>query len=89
MGTDTPYYVPWMQATYIMAVNNKAMEYLPDGADVNALTYEQMGQWAQTMQEETGQARVGFPARPRRADPPVPTGLSDPRVHRWAGHDVR
>jgi multiple sugar transport system substrate-binding protein len=58
---DYLYYVPWMQATYIMAAHNDALEYLPEGADVNALTWEQVGVWCQTMMEETGEPRCGFP----------------------------
>ncbi|MCB0150648.1 MAG: extracellular solute-binding protein, partial [Caldilineaceae bacterium] len=44
LGTDDfLHYVPWMQATYIMAANKDALEYLPEGADINALTWEQFG----------------------------------------------
>ena len=39
LGTDKQYYIPWMQATYIMVVNKKALQYLPAGANVDALTY--------------------------------------------------
>jgi multiple sugar transport system substrate-binding protein len=59
--TDYQYYIPWMQATYIMAANKEALEYLPEGADVNALTWEQLAQWGQNMQEATGEAKIGFP----------------------------
>ncbi len=46
LGTeDYLYYVPWMQATYIMAAHNDALQYLPAGADINALTWEQFGEW--------------------------------------------
>lgn len=39
LGTDDMlYYVPWMQATHIMAAHVDALDYLPDGADINALT---------------------------------------------------
>jgi multiple sugar transport system substrate-binding protein len=62
LGTeDYLYYVPWMQATYIMAAHNDALEYLPDGADLNNLTWEELGTWCQTLMEETGEARCGFP----------------------------
>lgn len=62
IGTDTSYYVPWMQATYIMVANRQALEYLPEGADVNSLTYEQYLEWGRRIYEETGRAMVGFPA---------------------------
>ncbi|MBE2184271.1 MAG: carbohydrate ABC transporter substrate-binding protein [Anaerolineae bacterium] len=58
---DYLYYIPWMQATYIMAAHTQALEYLPEGADVNALTWEQVGEWCQNIVDETGQARCGFP----------------------------
>jgi multiple sugar transport system substrate-binding protein len=58
---DFLYYVPWMQATYIMAANIDALEYLPEGADVNALTWEQLGAWCQALAEGTGGPKCGFP----------------------------
>jgi multiple sugar transport system substrate-binding protein len=62
LGTDDfLYYVPWMQATYIMAANVDALPYLPDGADVNSLTWEQFGQWCQNIVNETGEAKCGLP----------------------------
>ena len=62
LGTDDYlYYIPWMQATYIMAAHNDALEYLPDGADLDALTYEQLAEWCQTLMDETGGPKCGFP----------------------------
>ncbi|MBV7331526.1 ABC transporter substrate-binding protein [Chloroflexi bacterium TSY] len=58
---DTLYYIPWMQATYIMAAHVDALEYLPDGADINALTWEEFGLWCQTIADETGDTRCGLP----------------------------
>jgi multiple sugar transport system substrate-binding protein len=58
-------YIPWMQATYVLAVNKKALPFLPPGADVNALTYDQLALWAKTIAEKTGQRRLGFPAGPK------------------------
>jgi multiple sugar transport system substrate-binding protein len=62
LGTDSTYYIPWMQATYIMVANTQALDHLPDGADVNELTYEEYAEWAANIFEATGQAKVGFPA---------------------------
>ncbi len=62
LNTDKTYYVPWMQATYILAINKKALPYLPAGADVNALTYDQLAAWAKNIKEQTGSAKLGFPA---------------------------
>ncbi|MDQ3097409.1 MAG: ABC transporter substrate-binding protein [Chloroflexota bacterium] len=61
-GTGGQVYIPWMQATYIMAINKKAMEFLPAGADVNALTYDQLIAWGKNIQDKTGQKRIGLPA---------------------------
>ena len=66
MGTtDKHYYAPWMQATYLLAVNKKAVEYLPQGADVNALTYAQLKEWGANIQRTTNQRRLGFPGGPK------------------------
>lgn len=64
LGTSTQYYIPWMQATYLMAANKKALPYLPSGADVNALTYDQLLTWAANMEKATGQKKLGLPAAP-------------------------
>jgi multiple sugar transport system substrate-binding protein len=58
---DFLYYIPWMQATYIMAAHNDALPYLPNGADINALTWEQFGDWCQNILEQTGEPRCGLP----------------------------
>ncbi|MBV9356387.1 MAG: extracellular solute-binding protein [Chloroflexi bacterium] len=64
-GTDKNYYVPWAQATYVLAVNKKALPYLPQGADVNALSYDQLQAWGANIASSTGQRKVGFPAGPK------------------------
>lgn len=58
---DYLYYVPWMQATYIMAAHVDALEYLPEDADLNALTWEELGTWCQNILDATGSPRCGFP----------------------------
>ncbi len=65
LGKDKQQYIPWMQATYVMAANKEALQYLPAGADVNALSYEQLIAWGKEMKAKTGQARIGFPAGPK------------------------
>lgn len=65
LGTDAKQYIPWMQASYIMAANTKALEHLPEGADINTLTYDQLIAWATNVQEATGSAKFGFPAGPK------------------------
>lgn len=65
LGTGEQKYVPWMQATYLMAANRKALEYLPAGADLNALTYDQLIAWTTAMADATGGPKFGFPAGPQ------------------------
>jgi multiple sugar transport system substrate-binding protein len=59
-GGSAQAYIPWMQATYFLVANKKALPYLPTGADVNALTYKQLIEWAKNITEKTGQRRYGF-----------------------------
>jgi multiple sugar transport system substrate-binding protein len=63
-GTGQQLFIPWMQATYIMAANKKALPHLPAGADINALTYAQLNEWAANVQKATGKRLLGFPAGP-------------------------
>ncbi|WP_298631664.1 extracellular solute-binding protein [uncultured Thermus sp.] len=65
LGTGNTYYIPWMQATYIMVAHREALRYLPPRADLNALTYSQLKEWAANMQQATGRRLLGFPAGPR------------------------
>lgn len=65
LGTDEQKYLPWMQANYVMAANVEALEYLPEGVDVNALTYDQLVEWMAAIAEETGTQPFGFPAGPQ------------------------
>lgn len=62
VGGGQQVYVPWMQATYFLVANKKALQYLPSGADVNALTYDQLIAWSKNIFEKTGQKRFGWPA---------------------------
>lgn len=64
-GGSKNYYVPWAQATYVLAINKKALQYMPQGADVNALTYDQLKTWGTTIASATGQRKVGFPDGPK------------------------
>src|SRR6202011_2480317 len=64
LGTAHQLYIPWMQAGYIMVANKQALPYLPSGADINALSYDQLATWASTLQQKTGKRLLGFPAGP-------------------------
>ncbi len=65
LGTDRQVYVPWMQATYIMAASKEALDYLPVGTDLENLTYRQLKEWAKTITQATGERKLGFPAGPK------------------------
>lgn len=65
LGGETQKYVPWMQATYMMAANNQAMEFLPEGAELNDLTYDQLIEWCKAIAEGTGGPKCGIPAGPK------------------------
>lgn len=62
LGTGSQVYIPWMQATYIMVARKEALASLPAGADVNALTYDQLEAWGKALTEKTGKRLIGFPA---------------------------
>jgi multiple sugar transport system substrate-binding protein len=61
LGRQNQNYIPWMQATYIMVANHRALKHLPEGAELDHLSYEQLREWAFTMRKETGEAKLGFP----------------------------
>ena len=64
-GTGRQLYIPWMQASYIMVASKEALPYLPDGSDLNAISYDQLASWASAVQEKTGKRLLGFPAGPQ------------------------
>jgi multiple sugar transport system substrate-binding protein len=64
-GTDRNWYVPWAQATYVVAVNKKAQEWLPSGADIQNLTYDQFLEWAKAAREAAGTPQFGLPGGPK------------------------
>jgi len=67
-------YLPWMQATYLMAARREALEYLPDGLSEPSLYggigYDQLARWAE---------RIAAAEGPRFALPAGPSGL----LHRF------
>lgn len=64
LGAQKQLYVPWLQATYLMVTNKKALQYLPKGADINNLTYDQLVEWGQNIQKGTGERKIGLPVAP-------------------------
>jgi multiple sugar transport system substrate-binding protein len=62
LGTKTQYYVPHSQATYVMVANKDVLKYMPKGANIDAITYGQLFQWAKAIRRATGQNRFALPA---------------------------
>jgi multiple sugar transport system substrate-binding protein len=60
-GGTQQLYVPFFQQTYFLAFNKKALQYLPTGADVNALTYDQLIAWSKNIFDKTGKRMFGWP----------------------------
>lgn len=58
-------YIPWMQATYIMVANKKALPYMPPGVMGRGLTYDLLLRWAINLYEATGEPKLGIPSGPR------------------------
>ncbi|MGJ8455696.1 ABC transporter substrate-binding protein [Pseudothermotoga sp. U03pept] len=65
-------FFPWLQATFAMAINKKAFDYLPKGLTkddvMNATekwTYDNLLEWAKNMQEKTKRPQLGFPLGPK------------------------
>jgi len=56
------FYIPWMQASFVMVANKKALAYLPEGATLDELSYEQLELWAKNIFDQTGMKAMGFPA---------------------------
>jgi multiple sugar transport system substrate-binding protein len=65
-------YVPWMQATFVMAINKKAFQYLPEGLKIEDITgasakwtYEALLNWSKKLNEEFKVPKLGFPMGPK------------------------
>ncbi|MGH3761856.1 ABC transporter substrate-binding protein [Actinophytocola sp.] len=66
VGTDRTWYVPWAQASYVVAARKEMLEHLPSGADVRDLTYDQFLDWAAAAREANGGKPVlALPAGPK------------------------
>jgi multiple sugar transport system substrate-binding protein len=93
LGTTKQVAIPWMQATYLMCANKKALPYLPKGADINNLTWGQFAQWAAALQKKFGAPEVGFPAGPTGLFPRFLQGYLLPSftgrlVTKWQSKDA-
>jgi len=60
------YFLPVGADVYLLLANNKALPYLPDGADTNAITWDEYAQWAVNIAEGEGEGKVcitGIPSK--------------------------
>lgn len=66
LGGGATTYLPWMQASYVLAVHKRALEWLPSGADVQNLTYDQFLTWVTDARRGNGGRPVlGLPCGPK------------------------
>lgn len=61
------YYIPVSADVYLLVANNKALDYIPDGATIETLTWDQYKDWAVAMAKGEGEAKVTIPAEPIKA----------------------
>ena len=60
------YFLPVGADVYLLLANNKTLPYLPDGADIDAITWEEYAQWAVNIAEGEGEGKVcitGIPSK--------------------------
>jgi multiple sugar transport system substrate-binding protein len=60
------YFLPVGADVYLLLANNKALPYLPDGVDLDAITWDQYAAWAVAVAEGEGEGKVcitGIPSK--------------------------
>jgi multiple sugar transport system substrate-binding protein len=62
----TRFFVPISADVYLTIANNKALDYLPEGADLESLTYEQYADWAVAIAEGEGEGKVCITGIPQK-----------------------
>jgi len=61
------YFLPVGADVYLLLANNKALPYLPDGADTDALTWDEYAQWAVNIAEGEGEGKVCITGIPMKS----------------------
>ena len=89
LGTGNLQYIPWMQASYIMAANKEALQYLPDGADIDALDLRPADRLGGQCPRGHRRAEVRLPGRSQGAEAPLLPGLPVSLLHRRRGAHLR
>jgi len=60
------YFLPVGADVYLTLANNKALDYLPEGVDLDAITWDQYADWAVAIAEGEGEGKVcitGIPSK--------------------------
>ena len=60
------YFLPVGADVYLLLANNKALPYLPDGVELDSITWEQYAAWAAAIAEGEGEGKVcitGIPSK--------------------------
>jgi len=61
------YFLPVGADVYLTLANNKALPYLPEGADIDALTWDQYADWAVAIAEGEGEGKVCITGIPMKS----------------------
>jgi multiple sugar transport system substrate-binding protein len=61
------YFVPIGADVYLLAANKKALDYLPEGADVQDITWEQVVEWSLAMAKGEGEGKQAVTGVPQKA----------------------
>src|SRR2546428_11365418 len=69
-------FMPWMQATYLVAARKDALKYFPAGRAPMRLTHRDLLPWGGNFRQGPGQPPIGLPAGP--------PGLHGRVLHRYA-----
>jgi multiple sugar transport system substrate-binding protein len=66
VADGTRYFVPISADVYLLIANNDALPYLPAGADIETLTYDQYADWAVAVAEGEGEGKVCITGIPQK-----------------------
>ena len=61
------FFVPIGADVYLLAANKKALDYLPEGADVQDMTWEQVVDWSLAMAKGEGEGKQAVTGVPQKA----------------------
>ena len=61
------YFLPVGADVYLLLANNKALPYLPEGADTDNITWEQYAEWANNIAEGEGEGKLCITGIPQKS----------------------